>query len=374
MLRDQFTAFRERPQSALLAMILAIVVGLFGGLALRSDEESAAGDDPYAQTFSGASGTTGDAPSVVSPAETNASRAALLEAVQRGVELAEAGGDRASAAVWPAGWKQPIVVAGHAPPLGRMWSLSKPATAVAALQAATESGSAPSAGLKQGIKDAIRRSDNCGQRRIVLGLQQLSGNSQAKAITKFSGVLKEAGVSIKPGSIQRAQDADDVADCRTYLTSVAPLQGAANTPAAQFGTAEWSPKQAAEFAHALATDTYGSSGEYVLDAMSKPKLPPRADTSNNPIEPIQLNWGAGNVFSGWEPAYKSGWGGKATGNFSVAQLVVLRSIDPSPAIFAVVYPKAPAADENPERGTAPSGIEAILGSIKTQIESWPVQQ
>lgn len=354
----------------MLALFVATIVGLFGGLALGDD--GAAGD-PKAVTFSaGSSAATGATGAVL--AESAAAHAALLEATTRGVEIAQQGGDRAAAVVWPTGWKKPVIVNGKAPASGQMWSLSKPVTAIAAYDAAVaqSTNDLPSKGLRQGIKDAIRRSDNCGQRRVALGLQELSEGSQTRAIKAFADVLGKAGATVETGAIQRQQDAAESSDCTRYITDVAPLNGVKGTePAVQFGTTEWTPLQAATFAHALASGTYGPAGEYVLDMMGKPKLLPRRDTSKNPLVPKNLHWGAGSVFgSAWKPAYKSGWGGKSEQNFAAAQIVVLRGVNPSVAIAAVVYPKAAVADEDPEKTTAPEGLTDIFNQIKIQMEGW----
>lgn len=370
MLRDDLKRVRERPAPAVLALLVATLVGLFGGLALGDDKPA---DDPNTIRFSaGSNSATGMTGTV--PAETAAARKALLEATTRGVEIAERDGDRAAAVVWPTGWNQPVVVPGKAPVSGRMWSLSKPVTAIAAYNAAADQSASgvPSKGLRQGIKDAIRRSDNCGQRRVALGLQELNGGSQAKAIKAFADVLGEAGATVETGAIQRAQDATESSDCARYISDVAPLPGGKSTdPAVQFGTTEWTTVQAATFAHALAGGTYGPAGEYVLGLMGQAKLKPRPDTNKNPLNPKDLNWGAGNAFSpAWRPAYKSGWGGKATQNFATTQIVVLRGVEPSVAIAAVVYPKAPVADEDPEKTTAPEGLTDIFTQIRIQMEGW----
>lgn len=370
MLRGELKRVRERPAPAVLALFVATIVGLFGGLALGDDGTA---DDPKKVTFSaGSNSATGATGSV--PAETEAAHAALLEATTRGVEIAQQGGDRAAAVVWPTGWKEPVVVDGKAPTSGQMWSLSKPVTAIAAYDPAVAQSAAgvPSPGLRQGMKDAIRRSDNCGQRRVVLGLQELSGGSQAKAIKAFADMLGKAGATVETGGIQRKQDAAESSDCARYFTEVAPLKGINGTePAIQFGTTEWTPLQAANFAHALASGTYGPAGEYVLDLMGQSKLPPRLDTNKNPLVPKNLNWGAGSVFGkAWKPAYKSGWGGKSEQNFAATQIVVLRGVNPSVAIAAVVYPKAPVADEDPEKTTAPEGLTDIFTQIRIQMEGW----
>ncbi|MGH2958784.1 MAG: hypothetical protein ACRDKE_04220 [Solirubrobacterales bacterium] len=372
-MRDDFKRVRERPAPAVLALLIATLVGLFAGLALGDDGSV---DDPKSLTFSVGSSSATEVTGTV-PAETTAERAALLEATTRGVAIAERSGDRAAAVVWPTGWKQPVVVAGHAPASGQMWSLSKPVTAIAAYDAAVgqAANGLPSKGLRQGIKDSIRRSDNCGQRRVALGLQELYGGIQAKAIKAFADVLGEAGATVETGAIQRKQDSAESSDCTRYITEVAPLESVKSTdPAVQFGTTEWTSLQAATFAHALASGTYGPAGEYVLDLMGQSKLKPRPDTNKDPLVPKDLNWGAGNAFVAWKAAYKSGWGGKREQNFAATQIVVLRGVKPSVALAAVVYPKAPVADEDPEKTTAPEDLTDIFTQIRIQMEGWISKQ
>lgn len=172
-------------------------------------------------------------------------------------------------ALWLNGWSSPIVVSAGTPTYGRMWSMSKPVAVIATYRAAQRQGESLDTSLVTAATDAITRSDNCGERRIILGLQQLTGGL-APALSAFDEVLEQAG-DREDRTPERATLAEPT--CLAYFRLRAPTD-IPNAEAWEFGTDEWTVGQAAGFAHALADGVYGSAGRFALTLMAMPKQPP----------------------------------------------------------------------------------------------------
>ncbi len=288
-------------------------------------------------------------------------RRRIAAALRRAVRDAEALNGRAEAVVLLEGSSRPLT-AGTAGRRMRMWSMSKPVTAIAVLQALESTGARPSAAVRRAMTDAIVRSENCGQRRMVLELQQLAGGT-AGAAQAFRTVLGAAGVT-RPVIPPEPRPPDAI--CRDYLTRNA---GGLPDPlgnALLLGTAEWTTVDAARFAAALGDERYGDAGETVFSLMRQRKLRSRENTSSDRLTG-PLDWGAGKALAGRRPAYKAGWGGVNQRAFLAGQLVALRTPDGVVAIAAMFHPNQQPPLDDPGRTRAGAALEGIFRAVEREL-------
>jgi hypothetical protein len=331
---------------------------------------------PSAQVRS-ASAESSDSPTVSSPstdaqlhwvAEHQSSKQQLLRyslrsALGDAVAAADALGGHASVALWLNGWSSPIVVRAGTPTYGRMWSMSKPVAVIATYQAAQRQGEGLGTSLVTAATDAITRSDNCAERRIILGLQQLTGGL-APALSAFDGVLAQAGDRVAR-TPERAALSEPT--CLAYFRKRAPTN-IPNAEAWEFGTDEWTVAQAAAFAHALATGVYGSTGRFAVTLMAMPKRAALTNIEGPSGDHIaNLQWGAGTAFAPWHPAYKPGWGGSQQANFLTGQIVVLKKADPPVAIAAMFYPTTEPSTDDVGATAGPEALEAMFDRIREAL-------
>lgn len=265
-------------------------------------------------------------------------------------------------ALWLNGWSSPIVARAGTPTYGRMWSMSKPVAAVAIYQAAQRGGGGLDTSLLTAATDAITRSDNCAERRVILGLQQLTGGLPP-ALTAFDDVLAQANAIA--GTPERAVLPQPT--CLAYFRQRAPAI-APNAEVWEFGTAEWTVVQAAAFAHALAAGAYGSAGRFALTLMAMPKRAPLTSIEGPSGDHIaNLQWGAGTAFASWHPAYKPGWGGSQQRRFLTGQIVVLENAYPPVALAAMFYPAEEPSTDDVGATVGPEALEAIFGRIREAL-------
>jgi hypothetical protein len=289
------------------------------------------------------------------------SRVGLRDALERGVRGADALGGEAAAAVWVSGDVAPLS-SGPVNTRHRMWSMSKAVVSIAALEAVNDR---PDSVLSSALADAIRRSDNCAIRRVIVGLQERSNRGVAGAVAAFQDVLANAGARIE--ATPQAAIAEEA--CVRYLEHHrGGLSGGDLGMAVQFGTAEWSVLDAIAFTHALGDGIYGSPGEYLLELMARPKEPPLEEPAPPSAPP--LDWGAGAAFpSGWDPAWKAGWGGsrERPARFLAGQIVVLH-VDHTPvAVAAVFLPSVQPSVDNPGITAAPQALERIFSAVRSGL-------
>ena len=287
----------------------------------------------------------------------------LKAALEKGVRDAEAMGGIAEAAVI-VGDGDPVF-AGSASREMRMWSMSKPVTAIAA--APGDGGHRHSAGLDGRCAtrcgDAITKSENCPQRRVVIGLKALNGGSSAKARQAFRSVLDAGRRRRRPyrARTRTARGSVATATCKRTPGAGDPLQ-----PAPQFGVSTWTVVDAARFASALGQRRYGAPGEQVLELMRRPKGRSTELTTREDYT-ADSNWGAGRVFSGQNAAYKAGWGGTKQGKFMAGQIVTFAGRDGVVALAAMFHPsKQPDRDDPGQENTA-AAIEAIMRAVKPKL-------
>jgi hypothetical protein len=244
-----------------------------------------------------------------------------------------------------------------------MWSMSKPVAVIATYKAAQRQGEAFGASLVTAATDAITRSDNCAERRIILGLQQLTGGL-APALSAFDEVLAQAG-DMEARTPERATLSEPT--CLVYFRQRAPTN-VPNAEAWEFGTDEWTVAQAAGFAHALAEGVYGSAGKFALTLMAMPKRAALTSIEGPSGDHIaNLQWGAGTVFAPWNPAYKPGWGGSQQDDFLTGQIVVLESADPPVAIAAMFYPTEEPPTDDVGATPGPVALEAMFDRIREAL-------
>jgi hypothetical protein len=297
-----------------------------------------------------------------------ARRAVLASALGGGIRQADELGGEAAAAVWVAGDRQPVLSGPTSLP-HRMWSISKAVVTIAALRATHDR---PDPMMSSAILDAIRRSDNCAIRRVIVGLQYVLNEGVAGTIAAFESAMSTAGAGIdRPPQAAPAEQA-----CVHYLDShKGSLPGSDLITVPQFGTAEWSEYDAIAFAHSLSLGAYGRPGAYLLKLMGLPKEGP-AEEAPPPSAP-PLDWGAGAAFPAeWKPAWKAGWGGSQNDppHFIAGQIVVLHIAALPVAVAAVFAPMTEPSTDNPGATVAPRALEEIFTAVKTGLEQEQVGQ
>lgn len=283
-------------------------------------------------------------------------RSALSDALKAGRREANALGGHTDAAIWATGWSGPVVI-GDPARRARLWSVFKPIVALAALKAADAAGKpGGSSETRAAIELALRRSDNCAARRVVLSLQQLTGGVTAAA-EQVSAILDGAGsqadISTTTGQ------ADEV--CRAYLQASKNLTEPL-APGLQLGTSTWTVRDAVTFAHALGSGFYGADGVRVQALMRAPKsrsdvVPAAQYTVKDP------EWGAGVALAERDPAFKGGWGGVQQGRFLVGQIAMFNVGKTRIAMAVYFHPSEQPALDDPGKTAGPAALQAVFGRI-----------
>ena len=220
--------------------------------------------------------------------------------------------------------------------------------------------------LMAAVSDAITKSDNCAQRRVVLDLQQREGGIDG-AQAAFDTVLKRAGVTLSTKPQQANIDGDP--DCRSYLTANrAEIRDPFGT-ALQLGTDEWTLHDAVRFAHALANGTYGSAGEKVLELMRQPKERPASASPTDYTASLNDPPSGGTFPQEWAAAYKGGWGGHhlSPPNYRAAEIVVLNVGPHTVALAAIFRPTVQPRSDDPGVTHAPQALQALFSTIEQTI-------
>jgi hypothetical protein len=279
------------------------------------------------------------------------------------VKAAGGVGGTATAAIMLDGWREPVTASSAARGSTRtirMWSTSKVATAVLLLRQlgwGAEPGRRPSPEVESALEGALRRSENCRQRRVVLAVQAASGSPAATA-TQLTDLFGEAGAHPR---VARTTQPPDVL-CVGYLDSQADL-AAPDAPALALGTSRWRMSDAARFSHALGAGVYGRAlADRVLAIMRAPKLRSR-ETPAGDYTPA-LDWGAGAALACGRPAYKAGWGGAQAGSFVAEQIAV---VNRDAAIAVAFAPAAQPALDDPGATRAPAAIELVMSRMARDL-------
>lgn len=265
-------------------------------------------------------------------------------------------------------WRLPVAAASEREGSGdqmRMWSMSKVVTAVALLRAqgwGAEPGRDLSPEVKEALEAALTRSENCPQRRIVLELQHVLGDSTERAREAVAEVVRQAGGRALPGAEVASPDAGCIEFLEGQEEIPEPL-----APALLLGTSEWRVTDAVRFAHALGENGYGDAvSEFVLGLMREPKAANRETEPGELTAP--LDWGAGAVLAGFEPAYKAGWGGTQQGAFMAGQIAVLKLPGGGRAAIAVIsHPAVQPSRDDPGLTIAPASVETVMGELAGEL-------
>jgi hypothetical protein len=382
MLTDQLNQVRRKPALALIVLAGGMILGgLVGAVFARRGSSSGAANSPARTVMAArssrmssrasAGGHTSRRHTTLPPATAGsngaasaqpARRATLSRAMQYGVEQADALGGEAAAAVWVGGDQAPILSGPTGTP-HRMWSTSKAVVTIATLEAVNDR---PDPVLRSAMTDAIRRSDNCAIRRVIVGLQDRIDDGLTGTITAFERVLATSGVHLsrapETGAVERA--------CVRYLDNhQGDLPGSDLGVAPLFGTAEWTQEDAISFAHALSEGAYRAPGVYLLRLMAFPKEPPLEEPSLPDAPPP--NWGAGPAFpASWKPAWKAGWGGSQDhpAHYLATQIVTLHIGDTPVAVTAIFVPSHEPPNDNPGITDAPDALERMFTAVKIGLE------
>jgi ADP-ribose pyrophosphatase YjhB (NUDIX family) len=360
---------RRQPAPAALALLAGLVAGLLLGWIAQADPSS-----PRAAATTVVEVATTKAATATTPAKTTApastgatavpapdtgrrgdpAPAAVRPVLEGGVRAADTFGGTSQVAVFKEGWAAPVVV-GDAPnrPM-RMWSISKAVTAIAVFETQPK----PSEALRTSIMRALTRSENCAQRRVVLGLQALSKGGVIGAEAAVADVLARAGanVTVRPEAQAPEQN------CLAYLTAHRGGLADIKAPAALLGTVRWTLADAVRFAAALGRGHYGAAGNRVLQHMARAKLP-----SEDPgaVMTAPLNWGAGAALAGLDGlAYKGGWGGSASKSYMAAQIAVVTVDGRHVAMAAAFHPTQQPANDDPGLTKAPQALATLFDAAR----------
>lgn len=291
----------------------------------------------------------------------------LREALEAGVQEAAQLGGEVEAAVMLDGSPAPLVATsqtGGAERFMRMWSISKVATTVTLLRLLgweDRQGEMPSVEVLEALAGAMTRSENCRQRRVVLELQRAAGGIR-ETQHALAETFSLANGRVVPGSQVEAPQSLCVPFLQEQVEIPDPM-----APALLLGTSRWRITDAARLAHALAVGTYGEAvSALVLELMEVPKQPSRETEPGELTAP--LDWGAGQVFDGFAPAYKAGWGGTLNGNFLAGQIAVVPLENQDHLALAVMFhPDAQPTRDDPGITTAPAAVETVMNAVRSSI-------
>jgi hypothetical protein len=280
------------------------------------------------------------------------------------VSAAAALGGSVEAAAIGNGWPDPAVETSEAAGRSRMWSMSKVATMIALLRLlgwGERPGRPVQPEVEEALQGAIRRSENCRQRRVVLELERLAGGA-AGARAALAAVFRAAGARARIGSAREAPESSCVPYLETQHGVADPL-----APALLLGTSTWRIGDAVRLAGALSAGTFGKAiSQRVLALLRAPKLPSREVPAGELTAP--LNWGAGRAFAGFDPAYKAGWGGSMNGNFLAGQIAVVSLPGGRRLALAVMFhPDEQPTRDDPGITAAPAALELVMRAVRKAI-------
>ncbi len=311
--------------------------------------------DPSATSSSGAAttsrpSTTTELPAV--PANPPASIALVTRMLEQGSADARGRGVKIYAAVSTDGWNRAAQVNGGEQL--RMWSTAKAVTATSALTTAAKKGEQPTSELDAAMRDAIQRSENCRQRRVVLWLQEMTGGPDGAADAVRSTLARTGIDDVDVPQTAATPDAE----CIDYLNASSATNPLG--PSLLLGTAKWTAVGASRFSLGLAAGSFGAAGRTVYRLMKLPKQ--RSREQKDPTAyTAAVDWGAGKAMAGLEPAYKSGWGGVEQRSFIAGQIVALRVHDVyyGVAVFGAPVTTQPVNDD-PGKTEVPAAVEDVL--------------
>lgn len=317
-------------------------------LGLPGDQPSGAPDEPSPQRAEASSGPDAAAADAVNRA--------LARQLTAGA--ASVGDGTVEAAVMVDGSAEPAVV-GDASRRMRTWSMVKLVTALTLIEVrGGEIGD-----VEPIVERALRQSDNCAQRKLVLELQQALG-SEAAVKGAVVATVARAGAGL---DVDLAQRGPDGRHC--IAPGYAGLSAEdAELPALLLGTTEWGVADAVRVAHALRDGgAYGgATSDYLLGLLRAPKSN-SGEPGAGDLLTASPSWGAGEIFAGscWNLAYKAGWGGSANQSYLAGQLGAVDLPDGRWAAFAIMFhPAAQPGDDDPGKAGAALAVETVLSALE----------
>jgi hypothetical protein len=350
---------RRRRVAALLA--LTATAALAAGLWVHFS----GGDADTVRTVPRREGVSGRRGEGVAAHTAEAAR--VDRALVRSVSTAAALGGSVEAGVVGAGRSDPAIETSTAAGESRwmrMWSMSKVATLIALLRLlgwGEQPGRPVPPEVEEALQGAIRRSENCRQRRVVLELERLAAGA-AGARGALAGVFRDAGARVRIGSEREAPESSCVPYLETQHGVADPL-----APALLLGTSTWRIGDAVRLAGALSAGTFGKAvSRRVLALLGAPKLPSREVAAGDLTAP--LDWGAGRAFAGLAPAYKAGWGGSMNGNFLAGQIAVVTLPGEGRLAVAVMFhPDEQPSRDDPGITAAPEAVELVMHTVRNAV-------
>lgn len=275
-------------------------------------------------------------------------------------------GGAVEAAVMLDEWKAPVVARAtgrRASVEVRMWSVSKVAAAVTLLRAmgwGDRAGDAVGPELAEALDGALTRSENCRQRRVVLGLQELTGSTD-RAAEQVAQSFAVAGA--RPQIAHATIKPDPV--CAGYLAQIRGVR-APRARALTLGTSRWRVADAARFAHTLGSGGYGTAvARELLGRLRRSKGPSRESPRANYTADLQ--WGAGLALTCLRPAFKAGWGGALAHRFVAEQIAIVTRAGATGSIAVTFRPLRQPPLDDPGVTVAPAGIELVMGRMATDL-------
>jgi hypothetical protein len=237
-----------------------------------------------------------------------------------------------------------------------MWSMSKIVVLVALLRSmgwGEDPGKPLKGELADAVDGAIRRSENCRQRRVVLELQDRVGGPRQAELT-LQRVLDDAGAEATV-----VNDVEPPTEpCIAYLSGQSEISDPLGD-ALLVGVSTWTVKGAARFVAAVDQGVYGEAlGDEVWDLMAEPKKPSREAAPGTLT--FDNDWGAGKVFGAGKAAYKAGWGGAEQGDFLAGQIVMVHTAGEDLDLAVMAHPARQPVRDDPGVTRAPTEIEAVL--------------
>ncbi len=336
----------RRPLTAGVIVLISASLSVGCGDLRPSDPSETSSSD--AATASRPSTTT-ELPAV--PANPPASIALVTRMLEQGSADALERGVTIYAAVSTDGWNRAAQVNGGEQL--RMWSTAKAVTATAALTTAAKKGGQPTSELDAAMRDAIQRSENCRQRRVVLWLQEMAGGP-ADAADAVRSTLASAGID--DVDVPQTAAAPD-AECIDYLNASSATNPLG--PSLLLGTAKWTAVGASRFSLGLAAGSFGAAGRKVYCLMKLPKQ--RSREQKDPTAyTAAVDWGAGKAMASLKPAYKSGWGGVEQQSFIAGQIVALRVHDVYYGVAVFGAPVTQPVNDDPGKTEVPAAVENLL--------------
>jgi hypothetical protein len=339
-----------------LVVLVAFGVALGAVLLLRGGDDPGAADRPPSVVASGSTAGAAEPSPARQPVEAELSRVTTVAAREDDGVV--------QAAVMLDGWRTPVAAASE--PVAalkpmRMWSIAKVVTAVALLRQlgwGRRPGVEPSPQVAEAMHDALVRSENCRQRRLVLELQRLTGGP-AGARAAIAETLALAGARAD----LRVEVEPPESICLEYLGTQEGSVPDPFAPTLLLGTATWGIGDLVAFLHTLGRGAYGIAlKERLLPLMRLPKG--RSAEVPSSEFTADLDWGAGRALAGLDPAYKAGWGGTLQGAFLAAQGAILELPGKGTMALGVAFhPDAQPPRDDPGLTAAPAALESVMRAM-----------